>query len=216
MSHYIYALTDSENNIRYIGRAMNPRKRYNVHMCRSKSNFAKTHKENWIRKMLSSGRLPIMKILRKVDGLEKAKILERVIIKFFKEKGYNLTNSTSGGDGSLGLKHTEETKAKISKIRQEIMTPELRIKYGNIRRGQTMPESAKKTISLKNRGENSKDAKITNEIARYIKTMQSYGMKQPELFKTFKDDSVVTKYIISKIYNNITWKHINLKPIRNK
>ena len=63
---FIYALLDPETKeIRYVGKTMHLVPRLKNHIKSSKSSKDKTHKENWILKVLSSGGIPILEILEK-------------------------------------------------------------------------------------------------------------------------------------------------------
>ena len=60
-----------------------------------------------------------------VDGLTEDESLtkERELIKLYKSLGYCDANLTDGGDGISGLKHTEESKIKMSIAKSENYTP---------------------------------------------------------------------------------------------
>jgi predicted GIY-YIG superfamily endonuclease len=49
---YIYTLSDSFGNIRYVGKTDNPIKRLKTHIYESKK-LKKTHKHNWILSLLN-------------------------------------------------------------------------------------------------------------------------------------------------------------------
>ena len=126
---YIYALIDPRSSeIRYIGKANNPYKRYKNHY--NSARDKNTHKRNWINSVKKDGFKPELLILDKVSS-EEWKFWEKFYISLFKSYGFNLVNYTNGGDGSTfgnsgsfkrgniphnkGILHSEETKAKIRK-----------------------------------------------------------------------------------------------------
>lgn len=76
---------------------------------------SKTHKNNWIKSLLKDGVCPTIHLIEEVIGWNYACKVEQYWIKEFREQGYNLTNSTNGGEGSLGLVPRPET---IEKCRQ--------------------------------------------------------------------------------------------------
>lgn len=101
----------------------------------------KSHKLNWLRKLKKLNLLDELQIVQ----IEKIEIInndvtelnkrEQFWIKYFKEQGCKLTNTTLGGEGILGYKHTKETKEKISEVSKK-------------RKGTKATEQAKQNISL--------------------------------------------------------------------
>lgn len=115
MNNYIlYALTDHKDNIRYIGYTSNkPNNRLKEHINSSFNSREKNcHRCKWIRSLINNNKKPLIKELIRVDSLEKAKLLEIELIKHYKQF-VKLTNNTNGGDGTKGLKWSEESKNNI-------------------------------------------------------------------------------------------------------
>ena len=113
MITYIYALTDENENIRYIGKSNNVEIRYRYHLKESKQK--RTHKEKWINSMLEKNIKPGCFILEECAFSDWI-LMEEFWISLAKSWGFNLTNGTSGGEGSNGFKgkkHSEETKQKL-------------------------------------------------------------------------------------------------------
>lgn len=123
----IYGLVDPDTlQIRYIGKAKNLVIRITNHFKESKLKYI-THKNNWIKFLLSSNKFPKIIILEKCteESLNKCEIKW---IKFYREQGANLTNGTDGGDGGrlvgnslekmrkskTGTKLSSETRLKMS------------------------------------------------------------------------------------------------------
>lgn len=110
---YIYALLDEHNNIRYIGKSNNVKHRFNIHLKEAKKK--RTHKEKWINSMLENKLKPHYLILdecRLSDWI----LFEQYWIDQTKAWCFDLTNGTSGGEGSNGFKgktHSDETKQKL-------------------------------------------------------------------------------------------------------
>ena len=118
---YIYSLIDPRDNIvRYVGKSKNIKMRLSYHTTPSKLK-KNTHKNNWIKQLLSLGLKPTIIILETVyKNIWKEK--EKYWINFFGRE--NLTNGTDGGEGSSGA--TEETRNIISekaRIRMNIFNP---------------------------------------------------------------------------------------------
>jgi group I intron endonuclease len=138
----IYCLIDPiTNEIRYIGKTKNSlTKRLYEHL--TKRNLKpNTHKNNWIKQLLSNKLKPIISLIELTDDKN---WIEREIyhIKTLKEKGIKLTNTTEGGDGALGTKQTIESKEKRRKT--------MLSKYGSY--GIKITEEQKKSISLAQTG----------------------------------------------------------------
>jgi hypothetical protein len=110
---FIYGLIDPETGkIRYIGKANDPELRLKRHFISQELN-ANTHKARWLRNLVSKGLRPILTILETVSVSEWQSAEIRWISEM-KARGENLTNSTFGGEGIHGLKHTEQAREKIS------------------------------------------------------------------------------------------------------
>jgi hypothetical protein len=116
---YIYILLDPrDGNVRYVGKTNGKQCRLKSHICSAKRG-EKTHKANWVRLLLNEGLKPKLIIIDEI--LETNwEFWEEYWISQFKVWGFNLTNSTNGGENPPILTgHTEETKLKLSKIKKE-------------------------------------------------------------------------------------------------
>jgi group I intron endonuclease len=126
MTTQIYTLTDpNTNKIRYVGKSNNPTKRFYKHY---KYCEHKTHKNNWINKLISEGKKPILEIIDIVP-INEWVFWEMYWIEQMKVWGFDLVNGTIGGDGSTfgsstsfkkgqeawnkGLEPSDETKEKL-------------------------------------------------------------------------------------------------------
>ena len=111
---FIYILLDNKNNIRYVGKSDNPNKRLKKHINESKKN--KTHKEKWIQSLLNNNSTPELLVIDEVN-INEWSFWETYWISQFKAWGFKLTNSTIGGEGGSGYKHTDEAKEKMRQNR---------------------------------------------------------------------------------------------------
>lgn len=95
---YIYALINPLNDqLFYIGKSINPKKRLSNHFCRS--NLNKNGLVNTLlRKLKKKNIKPIVKILC-VCYIKNENIMEKRYISIYKNNGYKLLNQRSGGDG---------------------------------------------------------------------------------------------------------------------
>jgi predicted GIY-YIG superfamily endonuclease len=95
---FIYSLSDPiTNEIRYIGKTNNIKKRLCTHL--TKSNLIKKkHKNNWIKNLLFNNTKPLIEVIDEVP-IKVWEYWEKFWISQFKIWGFKLTNSTDGGDG---------------------------------------------------------------------------------------------------------------------
>ena len=102
MKTKIYALTDTVGSIRYIGKTSHSlQERLSAHIAEAKYAKRDTYKCRWIRQLLSKRLFPKIQIIKEVDGNGDAE--EIVWIKFYREIGSRLVNTTDGGSGVVGL-----------------------------------------------------------------------------------------------------------------
>lgn len=160
---FIYALTEPiTNEVRYIGKSNNPRRRYSTH---TTSHHYQVHKSHWIKKLQSQGMKPTLIILEEVpvsDWQER----ERYWIRYYREHGANLINETEGGGGmttltpehienmriaNTGKKRTPEQRQRIAEAAQErSLNPEWREKMSEVAKGRKhTPETIAKLSEIK-------------------------------------------------------------------
>lgn len=108
---YIYALVCPYTyKIRYVGKSMNHKQRYDAHI-RCANNVEDTRLYRWIRKLIRTEEVPMLHLLDIVEDVE-SNLAECAWIYHYRyELGVDLTNSTDGGDSGL---HTKASKEKIS------------------------------------------------------------------------------------------------------
>jgi len=146
METFVYCLYDSRQPdiIRYIGITKNIKDRLVEH--RSSCSNQKTHKDYWMKKVISEGGEIKLSVIEKCKTRELAQVREKEFIKKYKGDLFaHLTNITIGGDGgamsteyykahpeiaestrkrmignkyALGLKHSIEVRQNQSKLMQ--------------------------------------------------------------------------------------------------
>lgn len=128
---FIYCLIDpvEPDIIRYVGKSNNVSNRLYKHINESKKS--NSYKNNWIKKLLSQGRRPEIKVLKEVN-YKNWKYWEKFYIK--KYKSDKLTNVSSGGDGGiLDEKYEEISLKKWNRVAQiDIKTKKIIKIYLNI------------------------------------------------------------------------------------
>jgi hypothetical protein len=127
---YIYGLyCPIANTIRYVGKSTKPAKRLNAHMCGARSFAYDHHTARWLRKLDAAGLRPSVVILHEVKPGEWWQDIERSFISTASDHGWDLTNTTAGGEG---LDYTDPEadrryREKLSRAHKVIWsTPERR------------------------------------------------------------------------------------------
>lgn len=159
----IYALIDpNTNEIRYIGQTTKSLQyRLNQHINNAKYNIP-GHLYNWIRNLIKNNKIPNIILLKENAEWN---IDEINFISEYKKNGYNLVNATDGGDGTLGLKHSEEYKMYMSIIgKNRKHTEESKYKISCAHKNKIVSNETRKKFSLLRKGR-----KLNNEWKRKIK-----------------------------------------------
>lgn len=133
----IYILIDPlSQEIRYVGWTVRPlEKRLAAHL--REANQAKHHRACWIASLARSGQRPVIREIMRVPQDQWADA-ERYWIAYFREQGCPLVNGTDGGEGTLGQRHTPETRAKMSAAKKG---------RPSSRKGIAMSDAQKKKLS---------------------------------------------------------------------
>lgn len=103
-----YVLRDPDSgSIRYIGKTKQPLKaRLDRHVRDAREQLGsqwvdRTHRANWIRKLLDHGKRPEIAEIHRYATLEAVNEAEKLLIKHFRVVREDLTNATGGGDGGV-------------------------------------------------------------------------------------------------------------------
>lgn len=214
---YIYALCDPKtNSIRYIGKSIRPKERYTNHL----NDNSKTHKVNWINSLKSKGLKPTMIILQTLAENEDWQQAERDWIKRAKENGWNLVNSTDGGDGVLNVSgEGKERMLKAWKGRKH--KPETLEKLSASSKGRVKSEKSKLILSEKMVGreitwkDKLKEAvrKFTDDELEKIKSDLSNGMKVKDAATKYNVHRTTMSKIKAGTYHTFQQKTRNyVKP----
>jgi len=102
---YIYKLIDSRNNeVRYIGKTTNPKRRYKQHLYDKR----KSHKSSWVQSLRVLNLKPIFEIIEECD---ENNWIERE--KYWISQYDNLTNLKEGGGSDYVRTTSEGTREKL-------------------------------------------------------------------------------------------------------
>lgn len=163
----IYVLKHPDTlEVRYVGKTVKRLcERIGNHITNAKSSKHNVHLSNWILKILSEGKKPIIEL---IEECEHSVWQERE--KYWISQYPNLINLTAGGDGcdglihseatkeklrlaKLGYKHSEEFKRNMSKRLKGIpLTEEHKAHIGNANRGRKASLETKKKPSEAHKG----------------------------------------------------------------
>ena len=181
---YIYGLIDKEKNeLKYIGKSINPQSRYRKHLQESKNKC--TYKDNWICSLLQNNNKPELLIIDEVNQDDWV-FWEKYYISYYKFIGCKLTNITDGGDNPpvrTGKKRTKEEIEKISK--------------SNL--GKKRSDETRKKISLSKKGkpiQHLNNGKERSLLHRLNLSLSLKGRTSPNKGKKF-DDCYKNKLSIS-------------------
>jgi hypothetical protein len=105
---YIYGLADPiDGVVRYVGKTTQPAKRLYMHVWLATSGQSDTHRDRWIRRVVATGRAPVMLTLEEVTPATWEERERHWIASL-----PNLVNTSEGGDG-VRAPRTPEWRARI-------------------------------------------------------------------------------------------------------
>jgi len=159
---FIYGLIDPFTfKVRYIGKTINLKQRFSRQICEKE----KTHRCHWIQSLISKGRKPIQVVLQELSDGDDWQSCERKWISIAKKYGWDLVNSTEGGDGVLNL--SGEGKARmLATWKGRKHKPETLIKLSERSKGRVVTEQRRDTLSKKMRGRKIEWAEKLQESVR--------------------------------------------------
>lgn len=161
---FIYDLIEPDTKeIRYVGKTVNltQRLRKHLYMAEKENN----HRAAWIKSLKAKGLKPEMCNVIEVSGNGNQAEMERIAL--YQSYGIDLVNSTVGGDGPLGFRHTEEAKKRIGQA-----------STGNTYRlGSKHSEEWKKSNSERMKGNKFNLGRVRSEEERKVISQNSKGNK---------------------------------------
>ena len=152
----VYGLVDPrDGRLCYVGKAETPLfSRLDRHLSEARGKKSQSHKCNWIRNLLAAGLRPEVVILE--DGFVSSQALSEAEvwnIAYWKFLGCRLTNTTLGGEGTLGWSPSAETRKTWSLQRMgRRPSSETRAKLSAIRTGKRHSVETRQKISKGNSG----------------------------------------------------------------
>ena len=124
----IYTMADPRNGeVRYVGVTHIARKRFNRHIAEARRGL-RTHRHDWIRSLLKCDLIPAYSVIEQGLGDRWAEA-ECRWIEHYRQIGFDLTNLTSGGEGTHGYIPGAETREKMAAAKRgRQRTPETKAK----------------------------------------------------------------------------------------
>lgn len=186
---------------RYIGKSVDPLKRYQKHIQNGMKEGPKRHVYSWINGLLQKQLLPEMVV---IDEVEDWVFWESFYIEYFKSIGCKLTNLTIGGEGSIGYKHTEKWKQDMSlkaKGRKpwntgKTLSKEHKDKIAKGNKGRKFSKESKEKIGSANAKAHQDKSKLSEEDILFIKSKPmtqtklalKYGVSQSHICRIQKGE----------------------------
>jgi hypothetical protein len=193
--------------------------------------YSKSNRNNHWLSIVQKTEYDVQIILDEID-YEFAKEKEKEFIDLYKRKvdGGTLCNITKGGDGVLGIVHSEEARKKmgepnkgktisewhrkrisefhtgkvVAKQTKEKMSEKMSGK-NNHRYGLNASEETKNKMSASaKKGEDHQFSKLKSSDVLEIRRLSSEGMGKNKISKLFG----VAKFTVHSIVKGLTWKHV--------
>ncbi len=116
----IYGLYDPRTDVcRYVGKTkVRLSSRLREHVNDAKRRKHSVRRFSWVLSLLAAGVEPAVKELEVVDGPWQE--AEKRWIAKFRAEGVDLVNTTNGGDGCEGMRHSTETKMRMSESSRRV------------------------------------------------------------------------------------------------
>lgn len=178
------------------------------------------HRVRWIKKVLSEGREPKIKLLCKIEGWKESHVFERALINKYKNK-LNLTNSEDRGEGGKNRIVTAEDKKKISESLREYYKTNINSKSKTVYvfdlNGNYLSkyESARKCSIDLNIPSSKVNACCNNRVPKYKNWILSYNEKANPYQKKKRQSKPVMKrrkrYIITDLETNNSFEFLGMK-----
>lgn len=173
MYGYIYMIVNKVNGKTYVGQHKSMNFCYQDNYIGSGKNIKRAFKKYGIENFEKL-------LVQYVETKEEADKQEIFWIAHYKEKGMAQYNITNGGEGVVGLKHSEESRRKMSKSQKEyylsLTEEERKIKCGNRKGKIPWNKGIKENLSEETRKKMS-EAKKGHKVSEEHKRKMSEALK---------------------------------------
>ena len=214
----IYKIKNLVNQKEYVGCTISTlKKRFEEHIFRCTKSDSNTKLCNSVRKYG-----PDKFMIELIEECELLSIYEREKFYINEMKTFDSgLNSTIGGEGCLGYKHSKEIREKISKtlkegkshknqtyemIYGELSGEKKKIRQDSVKKSwENMTEDDRNKRIDNIRKATQKNSKYSVELIKEVKDKLNKGIKVPQLVKDYPN---MNSYILYDIKNNRRWKNI--------
>lgn len=207
----IYCLKTPEGEIRYFGQTCQRlRVRFTSHL-NSKLN---THVSNWIRKLLQNGNQPLCELLMSGLTKEEADEEEKALIKWGRLKRLRLTNTSDGGEGTVGVSISPENRAATrERMTGRKQSPETIEKKRRAMVGRTFSPEHRQKISQALTGKRKSSEHVENMRRSMIgKKRSPESIEKQRRASIGSKRSPETRQKIS-LANFARWRRVTLKRV---
>lgn len=149
---YIYTLEDPRTNeIRYVGKAFDLKKRYEGHIYKTANN----HRGAWVKSLMAAGVRPRMEVIEEIYEESDAawEEAERCWISSLRFYGFRLVNADNGGNSGKSLSAETRRKISVGQTGKKV-SDETRRKHSESTKGRKRPkeDGIKRWVTLKKKG----------------------------------------------------------------
>jgi len=210
----IYSLMDPTDPFTmYIGKTIKALKdRFKRHLNEVKKYD--TLKSRWFKDLKQKGIEPIIELIDIVPEKEWS-FWEVWYVNLFRSWGFNLKNTTDGGDGGIGIHHREEIiakiKAKLSTMENPSKRPEVRKKISEALKGRVITEEWRKKMSENGKGKKMPDSmrKATSERMKKQKSWNKGLTKETDIRLKKKSEILKKRYASGEITHSMLGKKLS-------
>lgn len=169
----VYSLSSSEDGvIRYIGQTTGRLDRRLIHHRYDAKKLSKIHKSNWIRSVVNSGHDVVIAPVEENAEFAKAEIRW---IAHYRSLGFDLVNTTDGGEGTVGYIRDQAWRDRQSAMmmgrkspRKGVkLSPETRAKISEVQKGKVISEEHRAKISAALKGRKKSPEHIAKVVAAH-------------------------------------------------
>ena len=189
---HIYGLADPiTKDIRYIGKSIRVKGRYNDHL----NDKSKTYKANWITSLRKRGLKPFLIILEELNDTDDWQKVEIEWIKKAKKSGWKLVNATDGGDGVTNISGEGYERMRTTWIGRK-HTPETLIKLSKASKGRRKTKEQKEAMSKIMKG---REIKWKDKLKVAVRKFTPKKVKEiKQELKTIKGSELAKKYNVHR------------------
>jgi hypothetical protein len=209
--YYVYVYCDPRKNNQpfYVGKGSSKRIRF--HLTETLQNTTNPLKVRTIQKIRATGFEPLISVVFESEDEQRSFWVERFLIALFGRKAYEvggiLTNLTLGGEGSVGIKRSADTRKKNSEWHRGRSRPEaVRMAQSKRQHGVPLSDTHKRRISVALKGRRPSELCLQKARLKCLNT-ERYAqiLKALETYQKSRDIAVVIGVPQDQVRKNLNW-----------